>query len=197
MNSGPLGANVIGDSSLQHHKSVDYFQTVQPSCDSECQGFPCVLVDQRQMRSVLPSAPPIAILSVLRSQGDNRSRQRLFVVALDRRVALRPAPLLQAAGLPFARPLLSVGTLHRTTTHSGLRTFPRPCPSAPASSATAPPPAPSTSSLSPIPSIRCLFRLQPAVLFPPAVIGFAPSASLQAWGLVAVADYHFDLPQQA
>jgi hypothetical protein len=51
--------------------------------------------------------PTVAVASVLTGQADNGSGQPIFVVALDRLVPLRPAPLLQqAAAVSFRHPLL-------------------------------------------------------------------------------------------
>jgi len=60
--------------------------------------------------------PAIGVTAILARQLDDRSPQRVFLVALDRDVSLRPSPLpQQPARTPLRQPMLLPGMLYRAT----------------------------------------------------------------------------------
>src|ERR1039458_263221 len=60
--------------------------------------------------------PAIAVTTILARQLDDRSRQRVFIVALGRDVPLRPSPLpQQPARTPLGKPMMPSGMLYRPT----------------------------------------------------------------------------------
>src|ERR1035438_8275985 len=60
--------------------------------------------------------PAIAVTTILARQLDDRSRQRVFIVALGRDVSLRPSPLpQQPARTPLGKPMMLSGMLYRAT----------------------------------------------------------------------------------
>ena len=60
--------------------------------------------------------PAITVTAILARQLDDRSRQRVFLVALGRDVSLRPSPLpQQPARTPLRQPMLLPGMLYRAT----------------------------------------------------------------------------------
>lgn len=69
--------------------------------------------------------PTIAIASVLGSQSDNRSRQRIFIRSDDRRVSLRSAWLANdLAGMAFGQTILFPNALDRPPAPFGAYKFP-------------------------------------------------------------------------
>src|ERR1039458_8105126 len=60
---------------------------------------------------------PVTVTAILTGQGNDRSRQRIFIHSLDRQGALRSTPLIhQPASMPLGEFMLLPCMLHRTAT---------------------------------------------------------------------------------